>query len=167
MIIFDAVVSLAVVLQMLILLGLFLTVRKMAAQMKSLSDEVRDKALPALDAAHSLLKDSRPKIDVILEHATKTTEMARLNMAKLDNSMGDLLDRARKQIIRTDELVSNTLTRVEQTTDMVHRTVVSPVRRVTAIIEGLTAGLEHFLGRSSGAKNGRGKAAVPQDDLFI
>jgi len=166
MVIFDAAVSLAVILQMVILFALFLTVRKAVAQMQTLTEEVRDKAIPAIDSAHSLLKDTRPKIDVILEHATKTTELAHRNMAKLDSSMSDVLDRSRKQIIRTDELVSRTLDRVEATTDMVQRTVVSPVRRISAIVEGLTAGLEHFLGKSGSARNGRRKAA-PDDDLFI
>ena len=162
MMIFDAAVSLAVILQMLILLGLLISVRKAAAQMTALSEEVRDKALPALEAATSLLKDSRPKIDVILEHASKTTEMARLNMARLDDSMGDLIDRARRQIIRTDDLVSRTLTKVEQTSDLVQHTIVSPVRRISAIMEGLIAAVDHFMGRSTRSRN-----VVPKDDLFI
>jgi ElaB/YqjD/DUF883 family membrane-anchored ribosome-binding protein len=166
MTIFDAAVSVAVILQMVILFALFLAVKKALAQMNTLSQELREKGLPAIDAAHSFLKDTRPKVDVILEHATKTTEMARLNMAKLDHSLGDVLDRGRKQIIRTDEMVSRTLDRVEQTTELVQRTVVSPVRRISAVVEGITAGLEHFLGKSRGHRNHRGKAS-PDDDLFI
>ncbi len=165
MVLFDFAVAVAVILQMLILLGLFLAVRKALGQMQVLTQEVRDKALPALESAHSLLTDSRPKIDVILEHATKTTELARLNMAKLDDSMDDLLSRTRKQIIRTDALVTTTLDRVEQTTEIVQRTVVSPVRKIGAIVEGVTAGIEHFLGKRRSPRNGKG--AGPHDDLFI
>lgn len=166
MTVFDAAVSVAVVLQMVILFALFLAVKKALAQMNTLSQELREKGLPAIDAAHSFLKDTRPKVDVILEHATKTSEMARLNMARLDKSMTDVLDRSRKHIIRTDELVGRTLDKVEQTTEIVQRTVVSPVRRISAVVEGVTAGLEHFLGKSRSHRNNRSKAA-PDDDLFI
>ncbi len=166
MVLFDAAVSIAVILQMVILFALFLTVRKALAQMQVLSGEMRDKAIPAIESAHSLLKDSRPKIDAILENTTKTSELARLNMAKLDSSLSDVLDRGRKQIIRTDALVTRTLDRVEETSEIVHRTVVSPVRKFSAIVEGVTAGLEHFLGKNRNPGNGRRKDA-PQDDLFI
>ena len=40
---------------------------------------------------------------------------------------------ARLQVIRADELLTRTLDRVERTSDMVHTTVVSPIRQVSGI----------------------------------
>jgi hypothetical protein len=48
---------------------------------------------------------------------------------------------------------------------MVHRTVVSPIRRLSGVIQGLSAGLEFFLGRKR--RNSGDGVGVPQDELFI
>jgi hypothetical protein len=80
-----------------------------------------------------------------------------------------VVDRARLQIIRGDELLSRTLDRVEETSDMVHKTVVSPVRQFAGLIQGVTAGLEFLLGNRA-RKNGGSREArrpVPQDEMFI
>jgi hypothetical protein len=79
------------------------------------------------------------------------------------------MDRARLQVIRADEMLSRTFDRVEHTTDVVTKTVVSPVRHVSGIFRGVTAGVEFLLG-NRGRKNGGsrgGRRAVPQDEMFI
>jgi hypothetical protein len=73
------------------------------------------------------------------------------------------------QVIRADELLSRTLDRVEETSDMVHQTVVSPVRQFSGLIQGVTAGIEFLLG-GRGHRNGGSREArrpVPQDEMFI
>src|ERR1700723_3752283 len=50
--------------------------------------------------------------------------------------------RPKLQVICADELLTRTLDRVEQTSDMVHSTVISPVRQVSGIVRGVTAGIE-------------------------
>ena len=79
--------------------------------------------------------------------------------------MSDVIDRTRLQIIRADELVNRTMDRVEETTDMVHNAVVSPLRRISGVMHGVTAGLEFLLGRRR--RQPRDGMGVPQDELFI
>ena len=50
---------------------------------------------------------------------------------RLDATVNDIVDRTRLQVIRADELVNRTMDRVEETTEMVHRTVVSPIRQLS------------------------------------
>jgi hypothetical protein len=52
---------------------------------------------------------------------------------------------------------------------MVQKTVVSPVRQLSGIMQGITVGLE-FLFAGRGRKNGGGREErrpVPQDEMFI
>jgi hypothetical protein len=77
--------------------------------------------------------------------------------------VNDVIDRARLQVIRADELLNRTMDRVEETTDMVHRTVVSPVRQLSGLMKGVSTGLEFFLSN----KRRRRGAGVPQDEMFI
>jgi uncharacterized protein YoxC len=117
-----------------------------------------------LESAHSLVIELRPKIDQIVENVSQSTTLVRAQMHRLDATLNDALDRTRLQVIRADELVSRTLDKVEETTEAVHRTVVSPIRRASGLYHGLTAGLEYFLGRR---RRGRESVGVPQDELFI
>jgi hypothetical protein len=88
---------------------------------------------------------------------------------RVDATVSDVVDRTRLQIIRADDLLTRTLDRVEETSEMVHKTVVSPVRQVSGLIQGVTAGLEFFLagrGRRNGGSR-ESRRAVPQDEMFI
>ena len=162
---FIVVTAFAVVIQAGILVALYLSVRKTSAQMEALAVEVKSKALPAVETVQSLLVELRPKIENIAENLSRSTTLIRAQMERLDATVSDAIDRARLQVIRADELVNRTLDRVEETSEAVHRTVVSPFRRVTGLMQGVSTGLEVLFGRRRRpAGDGMG---VPQDELFI
>jgi hypothetical protein len=51
---------------------------------------------------------------------------------------------------------------------MVHRTVVSPVKQISGLVQGITVGLEFlFSGRNRRNGGGRERRPVPQDEMFI
>lgn len=160
---FVGVTAGAVVLQALILVALYLAVRKTSARIESLADEVRTKALPTIEQANTLMTDLRPKIETVTANLTDTSNTVKAQLTRIDATVGDVLDRTRLQVIRADELLTRTMDRVEETTDMVHRTVVSPVRQVSGLIRGLSAGVEYFFGQRRRREN----VGVPQDELFI
>ena len=167
--IFIALTGAAVLLQAGILAALYLAMRKSSARMEALAVEVRTKALPALETAQAILDELRPKLTIIADNLTETTHSVRSQVERVDATVNDVVDRARLQIIRGDELLTRTLDRVEETSDMVHQTVVSPVRQFSGLIQGVTAGIEFLLG-NRGRKNGGGREArrpVPQDEMFI
>jgi hypothetical protein len=85
-------------------------------------------------------------------------------MERLDATISDAIDRTRLQVIRADELLNRTLDRVESTTDLVHKTVVSPVRQLSGLVQGITSGVEFLIGSKRRQRNG---VPVPQDEMFI
>lgn len=163
--IFIAVTSAAVVLQMLIQLGMFLAMRKTGARMEALAGEVRNKALPAIEQAQAMLAELRPQVNNIVGNVNHSTDLVRGHMMRLDATVHDVLDRTRLQVIRTDELISRTLDKVEDTTEAVHNTVMSPVRQLSGIVHGISVGLNFLIGGRS--RNGREAVGVPQDEMFI
>jgi hypothetical protein len=52
---------------------------------------------------------------------------------------------------------------------MVHKTVVSPVRQLSGLVQGITAGLEFLIGSRGRSNGGRreSRRSVPQDEMFI
>ena len=166
---FIALTGAAVLLQAGLLAAMYLSMRKSSTRLEALANEVKTKALPTLETAQAMLTDLRPKLQLIADNLAETTTSVLTQVDRLDATVNDAVDRARLQIIRGDELLTRTLDRVEETTDIVHKTVVSPVRQFSGLIQGLTAGLEFLLG-NRGRRNGGSRDArrpVPQDEMFI
>jgi len=167
--VFIAVTSAAVVLQAFVLVFMYLAMRKTSARMEAIAEEVKGKAVPALDLAQSVLSELRPKLAVITDNLTETTIAVRSQVERMDATVTDAVDRARLQVIRADELLTRTLDRVEETSEMVHKTVISPVRRLSGLIQGVTTGIEFLMGGRSQRNGGSREARrpVPQDEMFI
>jgi methyl-accepting chemotaxis protein len=157
--------AVAVVIQLGILAGLFFTVRKTSKRIEALANDVTSKVLPTVDTAQQMLVAVRPRVEDIVANVEQSARMARGQIERLDATVNDIVDRTRLQVIRADELVNRTMDRVEETTDMVHRTVISPVRQLSGLMQGVSAGLEFFLGRKR--RQSRDGVGVPQDELFI
>ncbi len=163
--IFIAVTTVAVVLQTLILAGLYFAVRKSSAKMEALATEVTSKALPTMETVQNMLVELRPKIDVISVNAAESSNLVRNQLARIDATLTDALDRTRLQVIRADELLNRTMDKVEETSEVVHKTVISPLRQVNGLMSAISTGVEVFLGQKRRhPKNGAG---VPQDEMFI
>lgn len=161
---FVAVTSAAVVIQALILIAMYLAMRKTSARMEALAEEVKGKVLPTADMVQAMIVEYRPKVDAVVANVAESTTMVRAQMQRVDALVTDVVDRTRLQVIRTDELVNRTLDKVESATEVVQRTVVSPVRQISGIFHGVTAGLEYLVSNKRKPRNGSG---VPQDEMFI
>lgn len=162
--IFVAVTSIAVVIQAGILVALFLTMRDRSARILAIADEVQKRALPALDSAQAILADAGPKLQTITSNLAEVSETLKSQVGRMDVTVNDLLDRTRLQIIRADEMVSRAMDKVEETTELVQHSVISPVRQASAVIQGVTAGVAAFFGR----KLRQGRDGAEQDEeLFI
>lgn len=152
----------ALVLQIGILIAILVTVKKSSARMQALAEEVQRRALPTLDAAQSLIQTAKPKLEELISNAAASSATIKSQLDRLDLTLNDVIDRTRLHVIRADELVTRTMDRVEETTDLVHHTVISPVRQVAGIVQALSAGLGTLLGHRN-----RDRAGVPQDEMFI
>ena len=167
--VFIALTGIAVLLQAGLLAFMYISMRKSSARIEAIAAEVKAKAIPAMETAHSIMTELRPKLQVIADNLQDTTGLIRGEVERVDATVNDVVDRARLQVIRADELLSRTLDRVEQTTEVVHKTVVSPVRQLSGLMQGITAGLEFLFGGRGRRNGGRQETRrpVPQDEMFI
>jgi signal transduction histidine kinase len=166
--IFIALTGVAVLLQAGVLLAMYIAMRKTTNDLHDLASEVRTKLMPSIGQAQEILSDLRPKLDVIADNVRDTSTTVKAQVQRIDATVNDMVDRARLQVIRADELLTKTLDRVEHTSEVVQRTVVSPVRQIAGLRQGSTVGLEFLF--ASRRRNGGGREErrpVPQDEMFI
>jgi hypothetical protein len=107
----------------------------------------------------------RPKIDVISNNLAESSDLVRNQLGRLDATVTDVLDRARLQVIRADELLNRTMDKVEETSEVVHKTVISPLRQVNGLMAAISTGVDVFLGQKR--RHPRNGGGVPQDEMFI
>jgi hypothetical protein len=166
--IFIAVTSAAVVLQMLILAAILITMRKISSQVTTVSNEVRAQALPLIESGKKLeadfrrlLETSAPKVELVLDNTAAITTSAHSAIGRVETTLNDVLDRARLQIIRADDMVTRAMDQVEETSEKVAHTVTSPVRHANGIVHGISTGFGTFFGQKKPRKPG------PSDEMFI
>ncbi|HEX3104536.1 MAG TPA: hypothetical protein VHQ22_08815 [Terriglobales bacterium] len=163
LIIFIAVTAAAVLLQAGILAGMYFAMRKTSAKVESLADEVKTKVLPTAELAHSMMSELRPKIAIVVDNVSVSTTMLRTQMERVDATLTDIVDRTRLQVIRADEFVNSTMDKLEETREVMQRTVVSPVKQLSGLMHGVSAGFEALFSR----RRERSSVAAPQDEMFI
>lgn len=166
---FIVITGCAVVIQMGILAALYLSFKKSSERMEKLASEMQAKAIPALESAHEILADAKPKVAVISTNLVEITTTLKGQIERVDLTVSDVIDRTRLQIIRADDMVSRAMDKVEETGELMQHSVISPIRRVVGIVEGLTTGLNAFFGRKRGS-TGRPapRDGVTQDEeMFI
>jgi hypothetical protein len=166
--IFIAVTAAAVVLQMLILAGMFLTLRKLSTHLKAATDEVKSQVSPLLENGKALqtdikklLETASPKVDLVLDNAAAITTTAYAGIGRAETTLNDILDRARLQVIRVDDLMTRAIDQVEDTTEKVAHTVTSPVKHANGLVQGITVGLGAYFGQK------RQRPGGPSDEMFI
>src|SRR5260370_7175259 len=102
---FIALTAFAVVIQAGILVGLYLSVRKSSARMEALATEFREKVLPTVITAQSMLAELRPKIEAVATNFQESTAIMRAQLGPMDATFSDLLARAPLQAILPHQLL--------------------------------------------------------------
>jgi len=162
--IFIAVTAASVVLQAAILGAMFFAMRKTSSRVEQLAADLTTKVLPTAELVHSMVSELQPKIQSAVTDVSETAALVHSQLERFDVALNDIIDRTRLQVIRADEFVGRTLDRVEQTTEIMHRTVVSPVRQISALMQGLSVGFGSLFGTKRARRHG---SPVPQDEMFI
>jgi ABC-type transporter Mla subunit MlaD len=161
---FIAVTSVAVVLQTLILAGMYVSMRKMIERVEGLQLRVNEQLLPLVEKVRGLVDVSAPKIQTVIANLAETSDLVRAQAGKIDEAITEIVGVARSQAGRANVLATRTLERVDRTAATLQNTVTAPLRQLSALLEGLMAGVGQFAG---GRRERRQAKAVPSDEMFI
>jgi methyl-accepting chemotaxis protein len=166
MLVFVIVAAVAIVLQTAILFAFYKLTRETTARIENIAGRLEQQTTPVLVTAQAILEDAQPKLAEITSNLAESTATVRAHVAQMADATGEIVERARNQAARLDELVSTTVEKIEVTTDFVQHGVINPVRRIYALVQAVSAGL-NFLKAARArhkAKNGAGEA---HEEMFI
>ncbi|MHB8735466.1 MAG: hypothetical protein ACYC6M_09215 [Terriglobales bacterium] len=161
--IFVGITAIAFVAQAVAIIGMGMVVRRLATRVEAVTDMVQTHVVPLVGDVRGLVADSRVHLDMAGRNLVEITAAARNQVLKADAVLTGFSDGLRLQAIRFDELVSGILEKLDGVTEAVQRAVLTPVRDVSAIVNGIRTGVEFFF------RHRPSPVAVPRsdDEMFI
>ena len=163
--IFVVCASVTIIVQSVVLIAFYKAATKSSQQMQQTIGRLEQKTDPILATAQVILEDAQPKIREITSNLAEASAIARAQVSQVADTTGEIMERARLQAARLDELVHSTLEKVENTTDFLQNSVVRPVRRIHAIVQAVGAGLS-FLKRRRSQRTIE-NAGDEEEEMFI
>lgn len=164
--IFVGVTAIAFVGQLFLLFGLSKAVKESSERLENSANRMEQRVAPVLATAQAILSEVQPRISEITTNLAEASATIRSQVTGMAEAAGEIAERMRMQSVRLDEMVRSTADRVEQTTDFLQNTVITPVRRVQAIVQAVNAGIG-FLRRNRASKKGPQLAMEEDEEMFI
>jgi len=140
-------VALAVLMQAGAMIGIWLAVRKIPAQIEAVRADVKQRLDPLAQSVTEIVSNAREPLRTITSNLADISKILRERTADVDELVAELVDVSRAQVIRVDQMVSDLVEKVETTSDAVQRGVLVPMQEVSAVIAGMRAGLEFLFSR--------------------
>ena len=164
---FVAVTAAAVVVQAILLVGLFLQLRRTAARVEETIADLNARLTPLLSRVQVLVEDVSPRISGIVADAAELTRIARGQAQKVDRILTDTMERLRLQLIHVDQILTGAMEAVEETGSRLRETFWGPVVKASAIIRGIQTGLEFFRAARSGRHSSEQPSEQQDEGMFI
>jgi len=164
---FVIVAAVAIVIQMGIMLALYLGMKQTASRMEGVATRLEQQATPLLATATEILDDAKPKIAEITSNLAESSATVRAHVSQVAEASAEIVERARLNAERVDEFVGNTMHKIETASGLLESKVLSPVRRVQAIIQAVTTGLSFFRSNRSRNAAARHPRSREDEEMFI
>jgi len=139
--VFVAITAISFAAQALAMMRLAQTTK----EMKERVDAFLPKAEKLIQTAETTLTESRAQINEITMRANEILQITQTQMARVDDLVADASMRAKVQMDRAETVLENTLTRVNDTVNTVHGTILRPIREITGVAAGVKAAVGHLL----------------------
>lgn len=147
--VFSVVASIALVVQGAILIALFFEIRETNRKVNGLVGDLHTRVGPILTRVQILLDDTQPKISNMVADAAHLVYLTRGQAQKMDRVLTDATDRLRGQLNHVDRILTGALEAVEDAGSQLRSSVWGPMRKASALVQGIKVGLELLRSRRS------------------
>lgn len=139
--VFVAITAVSFAAQAIAMMRLARTTR----EMKERVDAFLPKAEKLIETAEATLAESRKQINEITTRANEILALTQTQLTRVDELMADATVRAKVQLDRAETVLENTMSRVNDTVNSVHGTILRPIREITGVVAGVKAAVGHLL----------------------
>lgn len=148
--VFVGIIALAVLAQSVALLLVSLRLKRLSARLEAVSGELVKKVDVLAKSAEETfvgIKSVVAKAEAIRENLLQTTQVIRNRATDLDGLLEDVTKSARLQVAEVQYFLESSTRKIEETFDVVQKSILEPIRELGALLVGLKAGLDVFWGK--------------------
>jgi len=138
--IFVGICALAMIIQMITLIVLAVTARKMQEKVTTVLPEVQS----VLAVSKQTLQDVKKEVGEISTKTNSILDITKNQFIKIDELLNDFGTRARVQMERAEMVLDDTMSRTQKTVAIVQSGVIAPIRELHGLLEGVRAGVAHL-----------------------
>src|SRR5690349_23346036 len=109
--------------------------RDSSTRIEGIAGRIEQQASPLLATVNTILEDAQPKLAEITTNLVESTATMREHVAQVGEATTEIVERVRMQAVRLDEFVTSAANKLETTSEMLQTTVLTPMRRVRAIVQ--------------------------------
>ena len=164
---FVVVTAVAVVVQAIVLVTLYLQFRRTAARVEETIADLNARLTPILSRVQMLVEDISPRVSGIVSDAAELSRLARGQAQKLDRILTETIERLRLQLVHVDQILTGAMEAVEETGSRLRETIWGPVVKASAIIKGVQTGLEFFRTARHGRRPVEQPSEQQDEGMFI
>ena len=155
--IFVALTAIAVMLQAGVLIAIYLVTKRTSEKLDKFTKDAREVMGPMKSVADNLKTVSEDLIEVGLS--------AKEQFRRVEGIITDAGQSLQAQIDRFDRVSKNVADRIDETTEAVQESIISPFREVSALAKGVTRGFQFFFNRRT--SNSEPESVHEDEELFI
>ena len=177
---FFAVIALALAVQAIVLVAVFVVMRKTARNLSDQLQETRESVAPIVAAIPRLVAAITPLVETSRDLLTKVspkmietstdlaalTKSLRAQSADVQVAATEIIARARRQAERIDGLLADTIDAVERAAGFMTGAVSKPVRQVSALLASVKAAVEALRVYEPRARANRDQG-IGDNDMFV
>jgi|ERR1039457_487433 uncharacterized protein YoxC len=164
LLIFVGLTGFALLVQAIVMLAFFLTIRKTVAAVQADVQELRTGIMPVLTKSRELMDQLGPKVDSIATDLAGLARTLREQGAEFQASTNEILGRVNRQAGRLDLMFTNVVDGVEHASNVVVNSVNGPVRQISAMIASAKAFLTVL---TTGKRETRQTRISADQDMFV
>jgi methylthioribose-1-phosphate isomerase len=133
---FVALTAIGIMVQAGVLIAIYMISKRTSEQLERFTKEARELMVPMRSVATNLKTVSEDLIELGLS--------AKEQVRRVEAMVTDAGQSLQVQIQRFDQVSKNIVERIDETTEAVQDSILSPVREVSAFAKGLTRGFQAF-----------------------
>ncbi len=166
LIIFIGVVALAVIIQTLLFLGIYKSIRRISEWMDGWGrDLLRNAEVISSKVEEGLaaIKSTSESLKPITQNLVGTTQIVHNRVVDLDNFLAEATDTARQEIARIQDTIQMASERAEEAIDILRDSVLAPVHEINAVVRAIRVGLDVLFRR----RRNPSSASAQDGEMFI
>ena len=164
LVIFVGLTGVAMMIQAIVMLVAFLTMRKSIVSIKDDVEEMRTSVMPLLSRSKDTLEKVAPKIESIATDMADLAQRLRVQTVEVQAVAAEILDRVERQTSRVDHMFTELMDGVEHATNVLTDSVTRPVRQANAVLASVKAFLTVL---ATGRRPGEPVEINADQDMFV